>query len=60
MRTFCCLVLCLFIFPLLLIASEKPAEVLKAAFVKNDQLWIKIVKDEKRITSGEYVRFPKW
>ncbi|MGM7721562.1 hypothetical protein [Metabacillus sp. Hm71] len=59
-KIFCCLVLCLFIFPSLLIASEEPTEIMKAAFVKNDQLWMKIGEYEKRITNGEYVRFPKW
>ncbi|MGO4890505.1 TolB family protein [Anaerobacillus sp. MEB173] len=33
---------------------------LKAAFIKNNDLWIKIEDKEMKITSGEYVRFPKW
>ncbi|WP_066390866.1 TolB-like translocation protein [Neobacillus mesonae] len=33
---------------------------LKAAFIRNDDLWIKIGRNEKQLTNGEYVRFPKW
>ncbi|PEC50910.1 hypothetical protein COJ46_01395 [Bacillus sp. AFS077874] len=33
---------------------------LKAAFLKNDDLWIKIEESEMRITNSKYVRFPKW
>lgn len=33
---------------------------LNAAFIRNDDLWIKIGDKEKRITKGEYVRHPKW
>ncbi len=35
-------------------------EELKAAFVKNDDLWLKVEDKEKRITNGEYVRYPQW
>lgn len=61
-KIFCCLIFCLLIssFPSKSLASEEPTEIIKAAFVKNDQLWIKIGENEKRITNGEYVRSPKW
>ncbi|MGG2028304.1 translocation protein TolB [Gottfriedia sp. S16(2024)] len=44
-------------FPL---AAAETNSVLKAAFIKNDDLWIKIKESEVRITNGKYVRFPKW
>ncbi|UNT71673.1 translocation protein TolB (plasmid) [Bacillus sp. N447-1] len=40
--------------------SAESNEKLKAAFVKNNDLWVKIEDKEMRITQGEYVRFPKW
>ncbi|MGM0879138.1 MAG: translocation protein TolB [Bacillota bacterium] len=42
------------------IVSAASNNELKAAFVKNDDLWIKIDDKEMRITNGEYVRLPKW
>ncbi|MFJ7727247.1 translocation protein TolB [Neobacillus sp. NPDC097160] len=33
---------------------------LKAAFIRGDDLWIKIGKEENRLTSGDFVRYPKW
>ncbi|MBU8917047.1 translocation protein TolB [Bacillus sp. FJAT-29953] len=32
----------------------------KAAFIRHDDLWIKINNKEGRLTKGEYVRYPKW
>jgi hypothetical protein len=40
-------------------AAKNPSQ-LKAAFVRNDDLWIKIGNKERQITTGEYVRYPKW
>ncbi|MFJ7936056.1 TolB family protein [Sporosarcina sp. NPDC096371] len=40
--------------------SAESNEVLKAAFVKNDDLWIQIGEKETRITNGEYIRYPQW
>jgi Tol biopolymer transport system component len=33
---------------------------IKVAFIRNDDLWVKIGDQEKKITSGGYVRNPKW
>lgn len=33
---------------------------LKAAFIRNNDLWTKIGDKEKKITNGELVRHPKW
>jgi hypothetical protein len=33
---------------------------LKAAFVRGDDLWIKVGDRERRITAGAFVRYPKW
>lgn len=41
------------------ISAESNNE-LAAAFIKNNDLWIKIKDKEMRVTNGEYVRFPKW
>lgn len=32
----------------------------KAAFIRHDDLWVKINNKEGRLTKGEYVRYPKW
>ncbi len=42
------------------VVSAETNSKLKAAFIKNNDLWIKIEDREMRITSGDYVRFPKW
>lgn len=55
-----CLVGCMFIFPSLSLALEESREPLKAAFIKDDNLWIKIGENEKKITNGDGVSFPKW
>ncbi|MEH7176734.1 hypothetical protein [Neobacillus vireti] len=40
--------------------SAIPHENLKAAFVRNNELWIKIKEWEMKITDSGYVRYPKW
>jgi hypothetical protein len=40
--------------------SAEPKENLKAAFVRNDHLWLKIKDKEMKITNAGYIRFPKW
>ncbi|WP_052352877.1 TolB-like translocation protein [Neobacillus dielmonensis] len=32
----------------------------KAAFIRNNDLWIKIGNEEWPITNGDYIRYPKW
>ena len=39
------------------VSAEKP---MLAAFIRNDDLWLKSDKQERRLTNGEYIRFPKW
>ncbi|MFP7299577.1 TolB family protein [Neobacillus niacini] len=41
-------------------ASAQPKENLKAAFVRNDDLWLKIRDKEIEITDKGYIRYPKW
>lgn len=41
-------------------ASAEPNNDLKAAFIKDDDLWIKIDNKETKITHGETIRYPKW
>jgi dipeptidyl aminopeptidase/acylaminoacyl peptidase len=40
--------------------AAKPVDLLKVAFVRNGDLWIKIGGNEKQLTRGEYIRNPKW
>lgn len=40
--------------------SAESTNQLKAAFIKNNDLWVKIEDKEMKLTSSEYVRFPKW
>ncbi|MBD0381424.1 hypothetical protein [Paenibacillus sedimenti] len=40
--------------------ASKPESLLKAAFVRNGDLWIKTGDVEKQLTKGEYIRNPKW
>lgn len=47
------------IYPCFIVSAESN-DILKAAFIKENDLWIKIDNNEKRITNGEYIRFPKW
>ncbi|MGE8205743.1 translocation protein TolB [Heyndrickxia sp. NPDC080065] len=42
-----------------IVTAESSYDV-KAAIIKNDDLWIKTKDKETRITKGKYVRFPKW
>jgi hypothetical protein len=41
-------------------ASAEPKENLKAAFVRNDHLWLKVKDKEMKITDAGYIRYPKW
>lgn len=40
--------------------SAEPHGVMKAAFIRDDDLWIKNDSKEVKLTNGEYIRFPKW
>ena len=53
--------LCLFIIltPLTTAAAKKEKEI-KAAFIRENDLWIKTNEKEERITSDHFIRFPKW
>ncbi|MEC1717152.1 TolB family protein [Schinkia azotoformans] len=42
------------------IVSAESDDVLKAAFIKDNDLWIKVDNHEQRITNGEFIGFPKW
>ncbi|EKN69020.1 hypothetical protein P9E76_14130 [Schinkia azotoformans] len=42
------------------IVSAESDDVLKAAFIKENDLWIKVDNHEQRITNDEFIRFPKW
>lgn len=55
-----CIVVFMFFVPALSLASEEQTQGLKAAFIKNGNLWLKIGGIEERITNGNYVRYPKW
>ncbi|MEH7012529.1 hypothetical protein V7087_17220 [Neobacillus niacini] len=54
----------LFVFLLLTflpgIVSAEPKDNLKAAFIRNDHLWLKIKDKEIKITDAGYIRYPKW
>jgi hypothetical protein len=41
-------------------ATAEPEENLKAAFVRDNLLWLKIKDKEIKITNTGYVRYPKW
>jgi hypothetical protein len=41
-------------------ATAEPKENLKAAFVRDNLLWLKIKDKDIRITDTGYVRYPKW
>ncbi|WP_102346085.1 PD40 domain-containing protein [Bacillus sp. Marseille-P3661] len=60
LKIFLFLVVCLLSFPGIPLAAEDQTKQLKAAFIKEDNLWIKVEDNEKKITDGEFVRFPKW
>ena len=40
--------------------ADNPIDSQKAAFIRNDNLWMKIGKEERKLTNGEYIRYPKW
>ncbi|MEH7353889.1 translocation protein TolB [Neobacillus drentensis] len=40
--------------------ADTPIDSQKAAFIRNDNLWMKIGKEEKKLTNGEFIRYPKW
>ena len=42
------------------VVSAKPIENLKAAFIRNNDLWIKNGEREIKITNAAYIRYPKW
>jgi hypothetical protein len=42
------------------VVSAVPKDDLKAAFVRNDELWLKMNEKEVKITNGGYVWYPKW
>ncbi|MFJ5717306.1 TolB family protein [Neobacillus sp. NPDC093127] len=46
--------------PVQSVAQADPLPKMKAAFIRNDDLWIKTGNKEHRITNGEYIRYPKW
>ena len=37
-----------------------PQENVKAAFVRDDQLWVKIKEQEIKVSESGYIRYPKW
>jgi hypothetical protein len=41
-------------------ATAEPKENLKATFVRDNLLWLKIKDKDIRITDTGYVRYPKW
>ncbi|RKP51665.1 translocation protein TolB [Cohnella endophytica] len=40
--------------------EAKPADTLKAAFVRDGDLWFKKGDAERQMTKGEHIRYPKW
>ena len=40
--------------------ADNPIGSQKAAFIRNDNLWMKIGKEERKLTNGEFIRYPKW
>jgi len=40
--------------------ANHPTDNLRAAFIRNHNLWIKQGTKERRVTDGENVRYPKW
>lgn len=39
------------------VSADKPTQ---AAFIRGDDLWLKVGNHETQLTNGGYVRFPKW
>jgi dipeptidyl aminopeptidase/acylaminoacyl peptidase len=52
------IILSIFVLPLTVSASSTDG--LRAAFIRNDQLWIKYGAKERKLTTGDFVRYPKW
>lgn len=42
------------------VSAVTPKKNVKAAFIRNDNLWIKIGNQERKLTNGDYIRYPKW
>jgi hypothetical protein len=40
--------------------ADTPDNEYKAAFIRGDDMWIKIGINERRLTKGDYIRYPKW
>lgn len=57
-KIFLILLLVFFIIPTY--SSAETSNHLKAAFIRGDDLWLKLGEKEVKLTNGEYVRFPKW
>lgn len=55
------ILICLLLFLLIPISvSANGNDSLKAAFIRGEDLWIKIGSKESRLTTGEQIRYPKW
>ncbi|MEH7416102.1 hypothetical protein V7266_12535 [Neobacillus drentensis] len=55
------LFLFLFTYPSSFAATRSASlDTLKAAFIRSDDLWIKVGNREQKITHNEYIRYPKW
>ncbi|MFD2445189.1 translocation protein TolB [Bacillus sp. CGMCC 1.16607] len=52
------LFLIVFLIPTTIYAA--PSSERKAAFIRGNDLWIKVGNKEKKITDGQYIRYPKW
>jgi hypothetical protein len=42
------------------VISAEPHDNLKAVFVRDNDLWLKVEERERKITDKSYVRYPKW
>ncbi len=40
--------------------ADQRIDNLKAAFIRDDDLWVKIGNMERKLTNGEDIRYPKW
>jgi hypothetical protein len=49
----------LFLSPAITLASQKQV-IHKAAFIRTNDLWIKVGNRENQVTNKEYIRYPKW
>ena len=55
-----CLAIFIFTIQHFSVVSAEPDDNLKAAFIRSNDLWIKIGEKEMKITDGVNVKFPKW